>query len=89
MAFLALAIELGAGIALYEARRWSASGEDGISLRRTLASVRDRMIENGHALWRLENEGAMFEKQFCRQLDNMLSAHGRMLLVNETEVSST
>jgi hypothetical protein len=66
MAFLALAIELGAGIALYEARRWSASGEDGVSLRRALASLRDEMIETGHALWLLENEGAIFENQFWR-----------------------
>src|ERR1700687_1554246 len=66
MAFLALAIELGAGIALYETRRWSASGEDGVSLRRSLASVLDEIIENGHALCRLENEGAEFEKQFWR-----------------------
>ena len=66
MAFLAFAIEIGAGIALYEARRWSASGEDGISLRRTLASLRDEMIEVGHVLWLLENEGAIFENQFWR-----------------------
>jgi hypothetical protein len=66
MAFLALAIELGAGIALYEARRWSASGEDGVSLRRSLAALRDEMIEHGHALWLLENEGAIFENQFWR-----------------------
>ncbi len=66
MAFLALAIELGAGIALYEARRWSASGEDGVSLRSALAAVRDEMIEHGRALWLLENEGAIFENQFWR-----------------------
>ena len=66
MAFLALAIELGAGIALYEARRWSASGEDGVSLRRSLVALREEMIEHGHALWLLENEGAIFENQFWR-----------------------
>lgn len=66
MAFLAFAIEIGAGIALYEARRWSASGEDGVSLRSALARLREEMIEHGHALWLLENEGAIFENQFWR-----------------------
>lgn len=72
MAFLALAIELGAGIALHEARWWSASGEDGVSLRRALAAVRDEMIEHGHALWLLENEGAEFENQFWRDFSRSL-----------------
>ncbi len=66
MAFLAFAIEIGAGIALYEARRWSASGEDGVALRSALAALREEMIEYGHALWSLENEGAVFENQFWR-----------------------
>jgi hypothetical protein len=66
MAFLALAIELGAGISLYEARRWSASGEDGVALRRTLAALRDELIQHVHELWLLENAGAIFENQFWR-----------------------
>jgi hypothetical protein len=66
MVFLALAIDIGAGIALYEARRWSASGEDGGALRCKLAALREEMIDTGHALWLLENEGAIFENQFWR-----------------------
>jgi von Willebrand factor type A domain len=66
MALLALAMEVGAGIALYEARRWSETGEDGNVLRERLFALQNEMIELGHELWHLENEGAVFEKQFWR-----------------------
>jgi hypothetical protein len=66
MALLALAREVGAGIALYEARRWSGTGEDGNVLRERLLALQNEMIELGHELWHLENEGAVFEKQFWR-----------------------
>lgn len=67
MAFLAFAIEIGAGIALYEAGELlSATGEDATALRRELAAVRDRMIADGHAVWALENAGAAFEHEFWR-----------------------
>jgi hypothetical protein len=67
MAFLAFAIEIGAGIALYEAGQWSsATGEDGTALRRELAAVRERMIAHGHDVWALENAGAAFEHEFWR-----------------------
>ena len=66
MALLALAMEVGAGIALYEARRWSGTGEDGNALRERLLALQNEMIELGHELWDLENEGAVFEKQFWR-----------------------
>ncbi len=66
MALLALAMEVGAGIALYEARRWSGTGEDGNVLRERLLALQNEMIDLGHELWHLENEGAVFEKQFWR-----------------------
>ena len=66
MALLAFAMELGAGLAVHEARRWSSSGEDSEALRNKLKAVRDEMIELGHALWLLENEGAIFENSFWR-----------------------
>ena len=67
MAFLAFAIEIGAGIALHEAVQLSsASGEDAIALRRELAAVRERMIVHGHEVWALENAGTAFEHEFWR-----------------------
>jgi hypothetical protein len=67
MAFLAFAIEIGAGVALYEAGQWlSATGEDATALRRDLAAVRERMIGHGHEVWALENAGAAFEHEFWR-----------------------
>lgn len=67
MAFLAFAIEIGAGIALHEAGQWaSANGEDGMALRRELAAVREQMIALGHEVWALENAGAAFEHEFWR-----------------------
>ena len=67
MAFLAFAIEIGAGIALHETGQLSAAtGEDAIALRRELAAVRERMIAYGHEVWALENAGAEFEHEFWR-----------------------
>jgi hypothetical protein len=67
MAFLAFAIEIGAGIALYEAGQWlSFTGEDATALRREHAAVRERMIAHGHEVWALENAGAAFEHEFWR-----------------------
>jgi hypothetical protein len=67
MAFLAFAIEIGAGIALHEAGQWaSADGEDGTALRRELAALREQMIAHGHEVWALENAGAAFEHGFWR-----------------------
>lgn len=68
MAFLAFAIEIGAGIALHEAGRlWSVDGEDGARLRRELATVREQMIVHGHEMWILENAGVEFEHRFWRE----------------------
>jgi len=67
MAFLAFAIEIGAGIALHEASQLSsATGEDATALRRELAGVREQMIAHGHEVLALENAGAAFEHEFWR-----------------------
>jgi hypothetical protein len=67
MAFLAFAIEIGAGIALHEAGQWaSPDGEDGTALRRELAALREQMIVHGHEVWALENAGTAFEHEFWR-----------------------
>ena len=67
MAFLAFAIEIGAGIALHEAGQWSSmTGEDATALRRELVAVREQMITHGHEVWALENAGTAFEHEFWR-----------------------
>ena len=67
MAFLAFAIEIGAGIALHEAGQLaSGDGEDGTALRRELAALREQMIVHGHEVWALENAGTAFEHEFWR-----------------------
>lgn len=66
MALLSIAIEVGAGIAFYEARRLGAWGEDITVLRQELANTRELMIVHGHQLWTLENEGEAFEHEFWR-----------------------
>jgi hypothetical protein len=67
MAFLAFAIEIGAGIALHEAGQLlSDSGEDVTTLRRELTAVRECMIAHGHEVLALENAGAAFEHEFWR-----------------------
>jgi hypothetical protein len=67
MAFLAFAIEIGAGVALHEAGQWaSVDGEDGTALRRELDAVREQMIVHGHEVWALENAGIAFEHGFWR-----------------------
>jgi hypothetical protein len=73
MAFLAFAIEIGAGIALHEASQLSSSSsENAITLRRELAAVRERMIAHGHEVWALENAGAAFEFAFWRDFHRAL-----------------
>jgi hypothetical protein len=67
MAFLAFAIEIGAGVALHEAGQWlSDTGEDATALRRELAAVREGMIAHGHEVLALENAGVVFESAFWR-----------------------
>jgi hypothetical protein len=72
MAFLAVAIELGAGYALYQAKRWSAPVEDAGVLRQKLGALREEMIIHGHAMRSLQNEGVAFEYAFWREFSRAL-----------------
>jgi hypothetical protein len=67
MALLALGMEVGTGLAAYEARRWSTAGaDDADQLRLKLRGVRQQMIECGHEIKSLEQESAEFEERFQR-----------------------
>ena len=67
MALLALGMEVGTGLAAYEARRWGTTGaDDADQLRLKRRSVRQQMIECGHEIKALEREGAEFEESFQR-----------------------
>lgn len=66
MACLALAMEAGAGYAVYEARRWGASGEDAARLREELLTVRNEIIACERELRLKEGEGRHFEEEFWR-----------------------
>jgi len=67
MALLALGMEVGTGLAAYEARRWGTCGaDDADQLRLKRRSVRQQMIECGHEIKALEREGAEFEESFQR-----------------------
>src|SRR5207245_9302891 len=64
MALLALGMEIGTGLAAYEARRWGTPGtDDADQLRLKRRSVRQQMIECGHEIKALEREGAEFEER--------------------------
>jgi hypothetical protein len=74
MALLAFAMEIGAGIALYEARRYSANaGEDPARLTQELASKRQQMIARLAELRSAENSPALFRNQFWRDFYQSLS----------------
>lgn len=61
MALLALSMEIGAGLALYEARRHSVSaGEDGSHLAQELAAIQQCMVAKLEELRNAENAAAIF-----------------------------
>src|SRR5207245_259589 len=67
MALLALGMEIGTGLAAYEARRWGTTGaDDADQLRLKLRDVRQQMIECGHQIKGLEREATEFEERFQR-----------------------
>jgi hypothetical protein len=67
MALLAIAMEIGAGLAVREAKRWGASGsENPDELRHKLQEVRQQMIAYAHERTVLEKAGAVFEEGFRR-----------------------
>jgi cell division protein FtsB len=76
MALLAVAMELGAGIALHRAWRLSGtSGEDWTSLRCELKTVRKQIVALATEIATLENEPAIFVAQFWRNFYHAMLTH--------------
>jgi hypothetical protein len=76
MALLALAMELGAGLALHDARRLGQeSGEDLEALAAELADVHRQMVSSLHDLTVLENEAAVFIARFWRDFCRSMLSH--------------
>jgi hypothetical protein len=76
MAFLALAMELGAGLALHKAWRLSAdSGEDWKALRGELRTVREKMVALATEMALLQNEPAIFVARFWRNFYRAMLTH--------------
>lgn len=76
MALLALAMELGAGLAADDARRFgSDSGEDPEGLARELIDTRMRIASGASHICELENEGAVFEARFWRDFYHAMLTH--------------
>jgi hypothetical protein len=74
MALLAFSMELGAGLALYEARRYSANaGEDYDRLLAELNSIRQHMVARLAELRSAQNAAPMFQNQFWRDFYHALS----------------
>jgi hypothetical protein len=67
MALLALAMEIGAGLALYEARRHSSNaGEDSSHVAQELAAIQQCMVAKLEELRNAENAAAIFHNRFWR-----------------------
>jgi hypothetical protein len=88
MAFLAVAMELGAGLALHEAwRMGSDSSEDRGESRGRLGEVRQRMVAITYEITMLQNEAPVFAARFWRNFyramitDTVRSAMTKLLVV--------
>jgi hypothetical protein len=67
MALMTLALDIGAGLALYEARRLGDdSGEDPQKIEQELAAVQQQMVLLVYQITTLQNEAAVFVSQFWR-----------------------
>jgi len=76
MAFLAVAMELGAGLALHRAWRVTADGgEDWKALREELKAVRGRMVALLAEMALLRNEPAIFVARFWRNFYRAMITH--------------
>jgi hypothetical protein len=74
MALLALAMEIGAGLALYEARRLGASsGDDPGRVAEAQKAVEATMVSKLEELKRLENASAVFQNEFWRDFYRALT----------------
>jgi hypothetical protein len=76
MTLLAIAMELGAGLALYEAWRMGArTGEDGESLRLRLGTVQRRLIAITCETKELQNEAGVFSARLWRTFYRSMLTH--------------
>ena len=76
MALLAVAMELGAGLALFDAKRLgSDSGEDAETVARELIEIRLRMVALASQSVDCENAGAAFEERFRRDFGRAVLTH--------------
>jgi hypothetical protein len=76
MALLALAMELGSGLALHDAHRLGAeSGIDPNRISAELAAVHTGMVSRLHELTALENEAGVFEARFWRDFYRSMLTH--------------
>lgn len=66
MVGLALAMEIGSGYAVHQARRWGTDSEEVTMLQNERTAAREEMIECGCELRLKENEGAQWEEQYWR-----------------------
>ena len=76
MAFLAIAMELGAGLALHEAWRMGIdSSEDWGKLRDRLSELRQRMLAITYEITMLQNESRVFAARFWRNFYRAMLTH--------------
>lgn len=76
MALLALAMELGAGLALHDAERHAAnSGNDYERLWRELQAVHAQMVARVYEITALRNEPAVFVNRFWRDFYRAMIGH--------------
>jgi hypothetical protein len=76
MALLAVAMELGAGLALHKAWRTTEnSGEDWKELRKELRNVRGQMVVLATEMTLLQNEPAIFAARFWRNFYHAMLTH--------------
>ncbi len=66
MGLLAIAMEIGAGVALYEARRLASEGEDPIQLSDELKALREKIASRHSELAGLRKEPSLFANRFWR-----------------------
>jgi hypothetical protein len=75
MIFLALAMELGAGLALHQAWMGSDSSEDWENLRIRVEEVHQRMMVIAHEIATLQNEPRVFAARFWRNFYRAMLTH--------------
>jgi hypothetical protein len=69
---LAIAMETGAGYAIYETRRWGANGENAEELREKFFAVQSESIACERELQSKENKGKRFEDKSWRDFSHSM-----------------